>query len=211
MLCRCRATQCSSIAMSAALCLGNALPHEPLPWRCRAKLSRAVPQLCGSEQRPCGAYPVHAVAVRVASVLCRRSTMFCFANALTCPALPSQIGAGPCPRLAFPRLAVAALVVTEHFRCSTLLYLAVAVRYLARPCHASAVPIHPMLIHRYAFPIRAFLCHCLAVLRISIAIAGLSRSLPLQSRPFRHLAVPLRLIALRCIAPRRFAVALHLT
>ena len=77
MLCPSRATQCSSsavfcVSMKAALCLGNALPHEPLPWRCRAKLSRAVPQLYGSEQRPCGAYPVHAVAVQVASVLCRR-------------------------------------------------------------------------------------------------------------------------------------------
>jgi hypothetical protein len=135
-LCPSRATQCSSsavlcVAMSAALCLGNAFPHEPLQLRCRSKLSRAVPQLCGSEQRPCGAYPVHAVAVRVASVLCRRGANLGSGRASLSRCGCDRIRALPC-------------------RSGTLSCRAIAL--LSMPCSGRAEPCRATAAHSLAAP-----------------------------------------------------------
>lgn len=90
------AVQCSAMRCSADAEPPDALPQpshamlilcgvlrryecRAMPWQriSSRTFAVAVPCFaeqshCDSEQRPCGAYPVHAVAVQVASVPCRR-------------------------------------------------------------------------------------------------------------------------------------------
>lgn len=171
MLCHSRATQCSSsavpcVAMESALCLGNALPHEPLQWRCGAKLSRAVPQLCGSEQRPCGAYPVHAVAVRVASVLCRRGANLGRGRAsLSRCGCDRRIRALPCRSEALSCRAIALLSMPCRGRAEPCRATAAhSLAALALQRHRSTVLCSPS--HRRALPTMHF--HCRALLRQSL-------------------------------------------
>lgn len=183
MLCPSQATQCSSaavfcVSMKAALCLGNALPHEPLPWRCGAKLSRAVPQLCGSEQRPCGAYPVHAVAVRVASVLCRRGANLGRGRALLSRCGCDHIRALPCRSETLPCRASAQPCCALLSHCG------------AKRCNALAPLCSAIRCPRCAFLRRPLPQLCAAYLSDAIATLACAAAAPRNAVP-RHRVAPL--------------------
>lgn len=169
------AVQCSAMRCSADAEPPDALPqpshamlilcgvlrlHESraMPWQRIAPrtFAMAVPCFaeqshCDSEQRPCGAYPVHAVAVRVASVLCRRGANLGSGRAslsrCSCDrrirALPCRSEALPCRASAQPCCALRAIAMPRFAMPSrrfALRFVAVAARSFAKPCRSSARP-----------------------------------------------------------------------
>ena len=90
---------------------------------------------CDSEQRPCGAYPVHAVAVQVASVLCRRG-----ANLGSCRASLSRCGYDHNRALPCRCRAVTGHAIAMPSRRFALRFVAFAARCFTNPCRSSAPP-----------------------------------------------------------------------
>ena len=106
---------------------------------------------CDYEQRPCGAHPVHAVAVRVASVLCRRGANLGSGRASLSRCGCDRIRALPCRRCASLYSAIAARScadlaaalrgLTKRCRCRPKRCCPVPLRCYAEPPHIQALPL----------------------------------------------------------------------